>query len=287
MIRVRYSLLMGAAFAVSLISSAQDLPPDVVLEKHQQEGSGNAVWVYRPKDLPPSGRLPWVLIGPAGSRLLDGMRVTDGDMAEHLPYVKAGFAVVSFDISGILPEDPSEKQILKTVNTFVQRRCGVEDARDAARLALQKHPFLDPDRLHVAGHSSAATLALQTAQDSPKIKACIAFAPVVDVPAHLGEDSLRFLKPTGLPDLLQQNSPHLHADKIACPVFLFCAKDDDVVDASSVRAYAAKLRQGGGQVEHVEVESGGHYDGMIQSGIAQAIEWLKKQNTHPPAAAKP
>jgi hypothetical protein len=30
------------------------------------------------------------------------------------------------------------------------------------------------------------------------------------------------------------------------------------------------------QVEYIEVESGDHYDSMIEGGIPRAVQWLKK-----------
>lgn len=254
---------------------AQELPDSVVLEKHQVEATGNAVWVYYPKTLP-AEKIPCVLVAPAGSRLMDGMKVGEGDSREHVPYVEAGFAVVSYDISGEVAEDASEEQVVAGVSAFVKSDGGIVDAREAIKLAIQKFPFIDSGRLFVAGHSSAATLALQVAQNAPKIKGCVAYAPIVNVEEWLGAEALDVFKETGLGQLVRAQSPHLHGEKITCPIFLFCAQDDETVDHESVKTYADALKSAGKSVEHVEVTTGGHYDGMIQGGIDKAIEWLKK-----------
>jgi acetyl esterase/lipase len=270
--------LPGIALSLLLAGGdlwAQDLPDSVVLEKHQVEATGNAVWVYYPKTLP-SEKIPCVLVAPAGSRLLDGKRVGDGDSPEHLPYVEAGFAVVSYDISGPLTEDMSDEEVVAGISAFVKSDGGISDAREAIKLAIQKFSFIDSGRLFLAGHSSAATLALQVAQNAPKIKGCVAYAPIVNVEEWLSAETLDMLKETGLGDLVRAQSPHLHGEKIGCPVFLFCAQDDDTVDHDSVRTYAEALKSAGKSVEYVEETTGGHYDGMIQVGIEKAIEWLKK-----------
>ena len=272
----KFASLLLLSSSHTLCCFGQTVPESVVLEKHQLEGGSNRVWVYAPRKLPVE-KIPCVLIAPAGSRLMDGISISEGDMAEHLPYVEAGFAVVTYDISSPLPEDPSEDDIMKTVSGFAKRNCGIDDARDAIKLALEKHAFIDPSQLYVAGHSSAGTLALQVAQNAPKIRGCMVFAPVTNVTEWLGEDSLKMLKPTGLPDSVQALSPHLHVDKIQCPNFLFHANDDDVVEAPSVAAYMDLLKGANKKVEFRQVTKGGHYDGMVAEGIPAAIVWLKQQ----------
>ena len=59
------------------------------------------VWYYEPEKA--AGKLPLVLVPPAGSTLFVGMNLGDGDRAEHYPYVQAGFAVASFEIDGHVP----------------------------------------------------------------------------------------------------------------------------------------------------------------------------------------
>lgn len=52
------------------------------------------IWIYLPEK-PLRTPTPCVFVGPAGSPLFLGMDLGPGDQAEHLPYVRAGFAVVS------------------------------------------------------------------------------------------------------------------------------------------------------------------------------------------------
>ena len=54
-------------------------------------------------------------------------------------------------------------------------QAGLANARTALEFALAKVPKLDAKRIYVAGHSSAATLALLFASHEPRIKACAAW----------------------------------------------------------------------------------------------------------------
>ena len=48
----------------------------------------------------PDHSLPCVLITAAGSNLVKGMDLSDGSRGEQLPYVRAGFAVVAYELDG-------------------------------------------------------------------------------------------------------------------------------------------------------------------------------------------
>jgi hypothetical protein len=48
-------------------------------------------------------------------------------------------------------------------------------------------PCSDPERIYIAGNGTAGTLALLCAAHEPRVKGCIAYAPVTDVEAYVGE----------------------------------------------------------------------------------------------------
>ena len=54
-------------------------------------------------------------------------------------------------------------------------------ARNTLEYVLARLPEVDPERLYVAGHSSAAIWALLFAEHEPRIKGCIAYAPLADL----------------------------------------------------------------------------------------------------------
>tara|TARA_R110002095_G_scaffold152237_4_gene132163 strand:+ start:143075 stop:144673 length:1599 start_codon:yes stop_codon:yes gene_type:complete len=72
----------------------------------QSPAGGNMKFrVYLPPRIDLASPVPCVLVPPAGSNLLSGMDIDSRDLIpnpEHEPYIKAGFAVVSFSIDGHL-----------------------------------------------------------------------------------------------------------------------------------------------------------------------------------------
>jgi dipeptidyl aminopeptidase/acylaminoacyl peptidase len=132
------------------------------------------------------------------------------------------------------------------------------------------------EHIIAVGHSSAGTLALALAAHDRRIEKCIAFAPVTDVLAHLGPENVRALAvKTGAREVLSRNSPAEFAPKLKKPTFLFVAKDDTNVSAASIEAYATRLRLTGCPVTFKGVESGGHYEAMIEPGQGLALAWLR------------
>ena len=276
-----FTRLLAASLALLLCcaSPGHAAPPvaAIVPETLHAPGGGQ-VWVYLPRNASAGAKLPCVLIAPAGSRMFHGMTLGDGDKPEHLPWVAAGFAVVSYDISGPFPEESSDDElVIRAVSAFMKARFGVNDGLAALDTALAKYPQIDPSRVYVVGHSSAATLSLQLAAASDRFKGCVSFAPVLDVATHL-----KPVLPTldqavpGFAEAVRAASPLSHVDAIHCPVFLFRAEDDDKgTPAAPMGAYRDALRANGTTVEYVTVPTGGHYDSMIKQGQPKAIAWIK------------
>lgn len=236
------------------------------------------VWVYLP-DKPAAGKLPCVLIAPAGSRLVHGMDLDEGDRKEHLPYVRAGLAVVAYAIAGPWPERPGVTQAeqLTAMRAFMAADAGLVNARRALDFALAKVPTIDAKRVYTAGHSSAATLALLFAENEPRLKACVAFAPATDVVKRLGRPTLLQVDQDvpGFSAFVERTSPLTNVAKLTCPVFLFHAQDDRNVPISDTLAFARALQKTNPNVKFVQVARGGHYEPMIRQGIPQAIRWLQ------------
>ncbi len=244
----------------------------------QRDGVPMKVWIYLPEKA--AEKMPCVLVGPAGTHLIDGMKLGKGDQAEHLPYVRAGFVVVSFEIDGAWPEDakPSEQQLLAAARAYKKARGGVANAQTALDFALERVPAIDTRRVCVAGHSSAATLALLVASADPRIKACAAYAPATDVVTRVGPEASKALDAAipGFADFLKWSSPSSHVAELKCPVFLFHASDDTNVPSAQSSAFAAELKKTNTNVTYVEVARGGHYESMIREGIPKGIEWFQK-----------
>lgn len=234
-----------------------------------------------------------VLVASAGSTLLHGATVPDVTyVAETRPYVDAGFAVLGVSLDGpILDRDrATDRDFVRAYEQFRRAGAGTVNVRNAVEFLTNNVPQVDPQRIYIAGHSSAATLALLAAEHEPRLKGCIAYAPATDVVARLNDVISNPAASRALPgvaDFAKQSSPLTHVSKIGCPVFLFHAADDSNVPVSDSRRFADLLKANGKAVTYVEVPTGDHYDSMIQKGIPTAIPWLKQLAGESAAAQVP
>lgn len=234
-------------------------------------GAGRA-WVYLPEQSA-GERIPVVLIAPAGSHLFDGMTLGDGDRPEHIPYARAGFAVVSFDIPGMVRTDD---EVVQGARQFKAGGGGVPNARAALALALASNPRLDANNVFVAGHSSAGTMALTLCALLENLRGCVAYAPDVDLLTSLDE-AIDILEPyvPGERAFIASISPIELVSRIRSPVMIFNAQDDDVVPVAAIPAYVQRAEQAGVDVDRIVVDRGGHYQSMIDRGIPAGITWMR------------
>ncbi len=258
-----------------MTSPAAEMPEGVLMRKFTIPESQKQVWIYLPADYK-ERRLPCVLIGPAGSPLYHGMSLQDGDSAEHIPYVKAGFAVIAYEISGSVKEGADDLDRMDAMSEFIDSNGGVDDAVAALKYATSRIPAIDPEKIYAAGHSSAATTALALAQASEQVNGVAVYAPPVDL--------LRLLDPL-LPvledfdevgDFLQKFSAYQNAEKITCPVLVFYSSDDELMDSAMIASYVGKLQDSKTPVRLVKADTGGHYQSMIDAGIASGVDWFQR-----------
>ena len=247
-----------------------------------QPGQSGRLRLYLPAGEHAPRSLACVLVGPAGSNLMCGMSLGDGDHPEQYPYAREGLAVVAFEIDGNLDlETADNSQMRRAYDQFSAAAAGIVNARNAFHYATTLMPEVDPARVYIAGHSSAATLSLLFAAHEPRLAGAIAYAPASDILGRLRGElgrvqfwALERLLP-GVEEFLRVESPITHASKIRCPVFLFHAENDSNVPISDSQMMAQRLRSAGGNVTFDTVPVGDHYDSMIQQGIPRAIGWIK------------
>lgn len=220
--------------------------------------------------------LPCVLIPPAGSRCIDGMGLGDGDSPEHLPYIKAGFAVVAFSLDG----DSDAVGARKAIPQFQAAAGGVVNVRNALAFVEARVPEVDTGRVAIAGHSSAGTVALYAMMGDSRLRAAVAYAPATDIKQRLDNFAGRLLMGLTTEDsaaYLDALSPIRHIDYVDRPVFLFVADDDDVT-GDEVKAFASEMaKHRKPHLTYVTVKQGGHYDAMIKDGIPRGIAFLKEK----------
>lgn len=245
-------------------------------------GSNMSLRIYLPPGTPDRGSLACVLVPPAGSILITGNNIDAASYHdETLPYAEAGAVAITFSLDGPIDiERATVQQVLEGYQQFRAAAAGMVNVRNALEFALRRLPEVDQARVIVAGHSSAGTLALLAAAQEPRLAACVAYAPEVDVEQHVREmlrelaDLRRF---PGLNEFARETSPQTVAAQITPPVFLFHARDDSNTSFQKTEAFAAKLTELGKPVTLLGVETGEHYDSMIQQGIPAAIDWLRQQ----------
>jgi dienelactone hydrolase len=242
--------------------------------------------------------LPCVLIAPAGTSMLTGIALGEGDMKEHVDYVRRGFAVAAFDLDGPVSEHASVRELALAVRSFRDARYGLVNAHNAIDYLMQKVPTIDPELLFAAGHSSAGGFALNLAAEDHRIKGVAAYAPSTDIlhhqPARLFSALKFYIR--DIESFAQEASPLTHAAEIDCPVMIFHADDDDVVPSGEITTFVDSMKVAGKNVQVKTVPTGGHYESMIRQGIGQGIAFLQplapgivtaEPKTSVPARAQP
>ena len=243
--------------------------------------------LYLPAGYDADRSLPCVFIAPAGTRLIYGASLSNDDSPEHLPYVRAGFAVMAYELSGNLnlPQNASVKyrDLRNPIYQFIAADGGLANARMAVEYVLSKVPQVDPNRLYAAGHSSAGTMALDLAVADNRIRAVAAYAPATDVVAYWGNhlDDLNRAVP-GSAALASRVSPLKHVSQFNCPVFIFHADDDRTVPNGEVQRFVDEMESAGKSIEFRRVPSGGHYNSMIREGIPQGISFFLQNGAMEP-----
>lgn len=238
----------------------------------------NRLRIYTPTGSSLPDKFPCVLIAPAGTNLISGSHMdSELNHPERMPYVRAGFVVVAFELDGEYSSpEPSNREVVRVYKQFVASRAGLINARNALEYVLAKMPEVDHDQIYVVGHSSAGTLALLFAAHEPRIKGCVAFAPACSLRQHLGDeaDAIGRLL-VGGDNFLTKASPITHVANIRCPVLLFHASYDSVVPVSESIGLRNKLSQQGTRVRLITEPLDDHYESMLDPGISHAVTWLK------------
>ena len=187
-------------------------------------GGNHRVWLYKPTVIPGKAKVRTVLIAAAGSKMFNGVPLGSGDVPEHLPYAKAGFAVIAYETDGTLSGD-GEASIIAAAKAFTASKGGINNAKAALDAVLPVAAFVDRKHIYAVGHSSAATLALSVAAEDMRIAGCVAYAPQPDIPDYLGNFT-GFLNKSvpGSRRMIYEVSPTRTRTGYASPFFCFIRK---------------------------------------------------------------
>ena len=261
--------------------------PDVEFYVARLDGAGAGlpmeVDLYLPAGRHEAKSLPCVLIAPAGSGTHGGI-IDDSDRPEHYPYVRAGFAVLAYELSGAVDNPQSQQHtyadIVGPTRAFKNADGGLINGKIAIDYVLAKVPEVDPNQLFACGHSSAAVVALNLARGDSRIHGCCAYAPRTDVEEWWNDPKLEQFIP-GFNAFTREKSPLRHASEFDCPVYLFHADDDKTVPLDDNEAFEAAMKQAGKQITFQRVPTGDHYDSMIQQGIPGGIKFMEANGAKP------
>ena len=116
---------------------------------YDKPGHGGYMYLYLPPGEHAPKSLPCVLIAPAGSTLLAGMGLGEGDEPEHIPYVKAGCAVLSYELDGPCYDDSDADERALDPVAF-GRRAGVLVRSDGAARIVDGNVLLKHRRTSAA-----------------------------------------------------------------------------------------------------------------------------------------
>lgn len=202
------------------------------------------IWIYRP-DASRNAPVRCVVMAPAGSHLFDGMNLADGDTEEHSQYFYADVAVVACEVDGAIPDgqENDDNTAATGAKAFTEAKAGIHDVQAALDVA-ESLSWVDKKHIYVAGHSSSATLALETMAFDPRVVGCIALAPEVNVPRFVqGEAAIERAGAPGLSAMLAAVSPHNNIARLTKPLYIAVASDDEVVRPADVKTLAETLQK--------------------------------------------
>jgi dienelactone hydrolase len=266
----------------------RQVAPGVVLHEVELEDDGppavpghsGRLWLYLPATKGPRAprSLPCVLMAPAGSSCLTGMKLGPRDRAEHLSYARSGFAVLAFELDGADPGGHEPGVPTSSALAFLRARGGLVNGEVAQAFLRAKVPAVDPGRLYAAGTGSAGAFALLFAEHEPGLKGCLAYDPIVDLATWVDAARQDRLKMFGLGDLVARLSPRVDEEKLACPVFLYHARGDRDVPAAATQAFADRIRSLGKDVTLELADGTGRADAIVRDGIPRGVAWLKARD---------
>ena len=149
----------------------------------------------------------------------------------------------------------------------------VDDVLSAAQ-TLAALPYVDSERLFVAGHEAGGTLALLAAMTSDRFRAAASCSAWCDQYAnHRQYPGLAPLDPANVREF-QMRSPVAYAGSFKCPARLYYGSEEASI-AGTTQETATRARAAGRDVAAVEVR-GGHFTAVPES-LRIAIEFFRQQ----------
>ena len=215
---------------------------------------------------------------PAVLFLHSGFAFGDGDYEAAQPYRDAGFVVMQPVLRGENGQPGDFSMLYDEVDDVL-----------AAADTLAALPYVDRNRLFVAGHMEGGTLAILAAMTSNKFRAAASFSSSMNLASKLGHTYNHFPVPFDADDPieLEMRSPISFPGSFKCPARLYYPETDIYLFASNLRT--AELARGQGLDVAAEVTTGNSMTvppASIQKSILFFNE-LRLRDPAEPAAASP
>jgi formylglycine-generating enzyme required for sulfatase activity len=211
-------------------------------------------WVNRPTDQ--DRKHPAVLY------LHGGFSFDLGDWEQTKPYRDAGFVV-------LVPILRAENGQPGAWSYFYDE---VDDVL-AAGDYLSKQPYVDTNRLFVAGHSVGGTMTQLAALASKRFRAAASFDGACYRPEFVTR-SQNMPYDSSDPRESQLRSPIVYASSFKCPARLYYATESAGIAQVMSRRTAALAKRRGLDVEAVEIE--GNHGTHVPRAMAQSIAFFQK-----------
>ena len=200
---------------------------------------------------------------PAVVFLHGGFAFGDGDWDMSLPFINAGFAVMTPILRGENQQPGNFTLYYDEVNDVL-----------AATEALVRHPQINPDRVFVAGHSAGGTLATLACLTSTRFRAAASFSGTMDVETGIsGQPALVVFDPVD-PKEIQMRSPLYFATSFKCPARLFHGTNESLFPEETQKT-ASRAKAIGLDVEHLIVP-GNHFT-SVTPATTQTIEFFRSK----------
>lgn len=238
-------------------------------------GVGGHMYVLLPPGNHAQASIPCLLVAPAGTNLLTGAN-TGPFFESHLPYLRAGFAIMDYELDGA-PDYETEPG--EATRAFIDSQAGLVNSRNVIDFVLQKMPMVNPKQIFAVGHSSGGTHVLLLGEHDKRLAGVVAYAAVCKVPERIPAFMARMVagNDARIGDFLTQSSPHTHAARMNCPVLLCHAEDDTNVPVSDSREMHALLQAAGKRSELIITPTGDHYQEMLDQCVPKGIQWLQQR----------
>jgi hypothetical protein len=300
---------IGAVYGISRLFDSMEQKPLTYIDVNQLPGLKSAMnddrvteyqvafhrgthmsgfMIYLPTH-PTKQKLPCIFVAPSGTTPLYGQRLEPMNRPEYIHYVEAGYAVIAYDVDGVIPDmsAANEAPLLRNPDKIVTDRLksykaadgGILNTKLAIDYAIARMPQIDPNAIYTAGSGSGGTIALMAAATDQRIKGAIAFTPVTDISKkfpHLIENISKVV--SRYPEAIERFSPYQNTTKIAKPLFIFQDDGSTINSVEDTNSFVELVSKSNPSVTffHAPVVPSFRSD-IPPTGIQQAIEWLDSQ----------